>query len=69
MEKTNLHTDSETFLAQWLAGELTDKELQDLVSEADYVAFLKLRKGLDISEQLNASTDDSFAKIQNKISR
>ena len=69
MEKTNLHTDSETFLAQWLAGELTDKELKDLVSEADYVAFLKLKKGLDISEQLNASTDDSFAKIQNRISR
>ena len=67
MENQNLHSNEETFLAQWLERKLSDTELKNRISEADYSAYLKLRKGLEISDQLNASTEDSFNKIQEKI--
>jgi ferric-dicitrate binding protein FerR (iron transport regulator) len=67
MENQNLHSNEETFLAQWLEGNLTDTELKKCISEADYNAYLKLRKGLDALDQLNASTEDTFNKIQQKI--
>ena len=67
MENQNLHSNEETFLAQWLEGNLTDTELKKCISEADYNAYLKLRKGLDVLDQLNASTEDTFNKIQQKI--
>lgn len=67
MQKENLHKDSDIFLAKWLVGELTDNELKNLVSKTDYVAYLKLRKGLELSEKLNVPVDDTFAKIQNRI--
>ena len=66
MENQNLHSNEDTFLAQWLEGNLTDTELKKCISEADYNAYLKLRKGLDASDQLNASTEDSFNRIQEK---
>lgn len=67
MENKDLHNANNTFLAQWLAGELSDAELKTLVSETDYKSFLKLKKGLDAYGDLEASTDASFAKIQEKI--
>ncbi|WP_299128759.1 FecR family protein [uncultured Winogradskyella sp.] len=67
MKKEFLHNDSETFLAQWLEGELSDNELKNLVSEDDFTAYLKLRKGVDVAEKLNAPVGDTFAKIQDKI--
>lgn len=67
MENKNLHTNNDTFLAQWLEGELSDTELKNRISEQDYTAFVKLRKALEVSSELNASTKDSFYKIQEKI--
>lgn len=69
MKRENLHKDSEIFLAKWLEGELTDLELKSLVSNEDFLAFKKLKKGLDISERLNAPIEESFAKIQTKIAQ
>jgi len=67
MENQNSHINEETFLAQWLEGNLSDTELKNRISEADYNAYLKLRKGLYVSDKLNASTEDSFNKIQQKV--
>ena len=67
MEKQNSNSNEETFLANWLEGKISDAELKKRISEADYNAYLKLRKGLDASDQLNASIEDSFNKIQQKI--
>lgn len=69
MKAKNLHNDTETFLAKWLAGELTDDELKALVSEADFNSFLKIRKGIEAYELLESETDSSFAKIQDQISQ
>ena len=67
MENKNSNTNNDTFLAQWLEGELSDTELKNRISEQDYTAFVKLRKALEVSSELNASTKDSFNKIQEKI--
>lgn len=67
MNITDKNNENDTFLAQWLAGELSDAELETLVSESDYKSFLKLKKGLNVYEALEASTEPSFEKIQEKI--
>ena len=54
MENKNSHANNDTFLAQWLEGKLSDTELKNRISEQDYTAFLKLRKALDVSNELNA---------------
>ncbi|SDS61942.1 ferric-dicitrate binding protein FerR, regulates iron transport through sigma-19 [Formosa sp. Hel1_31_208] len=68
MKEQNLHSDNETFLAKWMEGKLTDDELKQLVSEDDFDAFQKLRKGIDTHVSLESSTATSFAKIQRHIS-
>lgn len=67
MKKDNLHNESDVFLAQWLEGNLSDQELKLLVSQEDYNAYIKLRKGLEVNERLNASIDDSLVAIQDRI--
>lgn len=69
MKNQESHNANDTFLAQWLAGEISDAELKTLVSETDYKSFLKLRKGLDVYDELESSTELSFVKIQEKITR
>ncbi|MBV7267821.1 FecR family protein [Winogradskyella luteola] len=67
MKTFNTNNDSDSFLAQWLDGELSDNELKNLVSEEDFNYYLKIRKGIEVSERLNSSVDGNFAKIQNRI--
>jgi transmembrane sensor len=67
MKKQESHINSDTYLAQWLAGELTDKQLQELVSQADYDAYLKLRRGIEVNEKLNRPIGESFEKINERI--
>lgn len=64
MENINQH--KETFLAKWLAGEITDEELKSLVNEQDFHAYLKLRKALDINEKLDAPIEESFSRIKER---
>ncbi|WP_456439986.1 FecR family protein [Psychroserpens sp.] len=67
MKNKETHNENDTFLAQWLEEKLSDIELKGLVSEADYKSFLKIRKGLDVYDNLEGSTDASFTKIQEQI--
>lgn len=69
MKNKELNSDNDRFLGQWLAGELTDNALKTMISESDFNAFLKIRKGIEAHETLEASTAPSFAKIQNRISK
>ena len=69
MKEQNSHNDKDVFLAKWLAGEFSDDTLKILVSETEYHSFLKIRKGIDTYEALDTSTDDSFNKIQEHITK
>ena len=68
MKKENLHNNSDTFLAKWLEGELTDNELKNLVSPEDFVAYLKLKKGLETKALLERPIDTTFSEIEKRIS-
>ncbi|MFK7834512.1 MAG: FecR family protein [Winogradskyella sp.] len=67
MKNQNLNTDKETFLAQWLEGDISDAELKNLVNDVDFKAYQKLKRGLEVHKQLDAPIDASFAKIQQRI--
>ena len=67
MEQQDLHNDNNTFLAKWLAGELSDDTLKTLVSEDDFNAYLKLKRGIEAHARLEAPIDESFSKISNRI--
>ena len=66
-EKNNITTNNDFFLAEWLEGKITDIDLRKLVSNEDYYAFLKIKKGLDVFESLEKPLAPSFNSIQNKI--
>ena len=66
MAKDNLHTNNDIFLAQWIAGEITDSELKTLVSEEQFLSYKKLKQTLDLASNLKPKKD-SFAKVQQKI--
>jgi len=68
MKAQDLNNGKDTFLAQWLAGDLSDNELKQLVSEVDFQSFLKIKKGIETYEALEATTEASFAKIKSHIS-
>lgn len=69
MKTEQSHNDKDTFLAKWLAGDLSDETLKTLVSEADFNSFLKIRKGIEAYEVLESPIEESFAKIQNHIEK
>jgi ferric-dicitrate binding protein FerR (iron transport regulator) len=68
MKEQNSHNDNEVFLAKWLAGELSDEALESLVSETEYISFLKLRKGVQTLEALDVPKDHSLNTIKNRVS-
>jgi ferric-dicitrate binding protein FerR (iron transport regulator) len=67
MENQNSNTEQDTFLAKWLEGEISNAELKNHVGEDDFFTYMKLKKGFEVSEQLDSSIDDSFTKIQQRI--
>lgn len=64
MEKDNINSAKDTFLAQWLAGELSDLELKKIVSDTDYTAYLKIRSGIKAYDIIEKPLDESFKVIE-----
>jgi ferric-dicitrate binding protein FerR (iron transport regulator) len=65
MEQKN--TFNHTYLANWMAGELTNNQLKKLVSEEDYNSYIKLKSGIEVFDYLEAPIENTFSKIQDKI--
>ena len=64
MEK---HYSDESFLARWVSGELTDKELEDFKASSEYEDFVKIN---NTSQNLNVPQYDkatALRELQNKI--
>ena len=57
----------EFYLSEWIEGRLSDDRLKQFVSDEDFLVYQKMKKGIDVLEQLEASTEDSFEIIKNKI--
>lgn len=67
MENKIEDINEEVYLAKWLTGEISDADLQQLISENDFTSFQKIRTGITIFEQLETPLDFTFQKIQDKI--
>tara|TARA_R110000787_G_scaffold59922_8_gene135853 strand:+ start:18674 stop:19591 length:918 start_codon:yes stop_codon:yes gene_type:complete len=65
--KEKLITEGERFLAKWLDGTISDTKLKDLVSEEDFIAYKKLKNGLDVLEELERPVAPSFTIVKNSI--
>ncbi len=65
MKTTNHGTD--TFLAQWIEGELSDADFKKLVGDKEFNAYKKIRAGIDVYEQLQKPLNTTYAKVQEKI--
>ncbi|MDC8004785.1 FecR domain-containing protein [Aureisphaera galaxeae] len=64
MEKSHLNNEQEVYLAKWMAGEISDAELAEHISEEDFTFYKKLRLG---TELLRTPGTDTFSAIQEKI--
>ncbi|WP_298761148.1 FecR family protein [uncultured Psychroserpens sp.] len=69
MKEQDLHNEKDTFLAKWLEGKITDGDLKALVTVAEYNSYMKIKKGIETYEALEASTEASFEKITDHISK
>ena len=58
---------NETYLSDWLTNKITDKQLQQLVSEADFIAFQKIKKALNNFEISHPDLEHNFSAIQQKL--
>lgn len=56
------------FLAHWIDNGITDDELRNQVSDEDFMAYKKLRKGIELYSALEAPVSTTFELIKEKIS-
>jgi len=60
---------SKYYLSQWIAGKISDAELKELVSEADFDTYIKLRKGIaDYATTLSPS-ETAFDAIKSRTTQ
>jgi ferric-dicitrate binding protein FerR (iron transport regulator) len=69
MSKSQSSSEKETFLANWIAGELSDSALKQYVSEAEFEAFVKLRNGIGVYELLESPMDNTYARILERTAK
>ncbi len=62
-----MKTENEHYLSDWLAEKISDEQLQQLVSEEDFLAFQKIKKMLDTSTVSARDISASFDIIKQKI--
>lgn len=67
MNKNVANNSNEAFLADWLAGAITDAQLQAMVSETDFRAYQKLRFSMQAFEMKPPDLERNFASVQQKI--
>jgi transmembrane sensor len=65
MEMKNDNT-NDTFLADWLAGNLTDEQLREKVTRDDFEAYEKLRTALGSVEIKNPNLEANYAAVKAK---
>lgn len=58
---------NETYLSDWLAGQITDEQLKQLVSEDDFLAYQKIQTALKELEIKNPDLEQNFNAIKTKL--
>jgi ferric-dicitrate binding protein FerR (iron transport regulator) len=62
MEKEN-----KTYLADWLAGNISDEQLRQLVGETEFLAFQKLKNALEGHTVSDPDLEQNFSAIKQKF--
>ncbi len=57
------------YLADWLAGKITDDELKELVSETDFKEYLKIREASDLMRYFENTDETIPEKIRSNYSK
>ena len=60
------NNENDTFLSDWLEGKMSDEQLQQLVSQTDFVAYKKLKDSLDSLHISNPDMEKNYAAIKEK---
>lgn len=64
----NHHTKfSNPYLAQWLANEISDADLQQLVTETDFVLFQKIKRELSHYSIPSSNVEEAFSEVKQKL--
>ncbi len=58
--------ENENYLADWLAGKMSDEQLRNLVSEEDFLAFQKVKNTLGQMAIATPELEESYAAIKRK---
>lgn len=58
--------ENETYLSDWLAGKISDKQLKELVGEEDFQAYQSLKDALDGYRLAEPDMDHNFSIIKQK---
>jgi len=58
---------NDLYLSDWLANKITDEDLKKIVSEADFIAYKKLRSMLEQYEVKSPNMEQNFKSIHEKI--
>ncbi|HFS66806.1 MAG TPA: hypothetical protein ENK67_01185, partial [Flavobacteriia bacterium] len=67
MKNNRKNLDNDTLLAKWIANEITDSEFKNLVSKEDYIAYQKIKKGVDAYRVIEKPLEQSFQDLKAKI--
>ena len=65
--KKNNKQPSETYLAEWLAGTISDAQLKLMVSKADYSAYIQLRDSTRPFQLSDPNMEENYFKTRDKI--
>ena len=57
----------EKYFADWIAGEITAKEVKALIPEKEFLAFQKINKAFDVLSDLETPLDNTLKEIKQKI--
>jgi ferric-dicitrate binding protein FerR (iron transport regulator) len=60
---------NEFYLAKWMADELSDTDFKKNVSEKDFLAYKKLKKGINLYEKLESPLNENYKQLINTINR
>lgn len=62
-------TFNDTYLAKWIAEEITDEQLKEFVTESEFHDYKKIKEGIKLYEYLETPSKVTFTNIKNKIAK
>ncbi|HEX8270511.1 MAG TPA: FecR domain-containing protein [Flavobacterium sp.] len=67
MNANNKHGDNTTFLSDWLAGKLSDEQLKERVSDADFAAYQQIRELTTSIGVADPDMNANYLKVRERL--